>query len=284
MQGAYNGAVFKIARIDGWRVNAVQTADKSGFCMWHHQIDLIAILNPDATAAPDFLPRDQAVLRNRGAGDPPAASRTVPSTYIDLLGRLSEPKGRLVIWMDSGPEGNGKKQVLLDSPGLSDTGKTLPSDALHGPQCLVHWMIPDGANMSLSMGMTFHTWVSVAKNKDVYVLDHRWTYRVTHDQDFYATHIISGNVTFNVGVLEHKKLTPDLVRSQIVKHQIPLGFQRVKPEVVMYSDGSGFSYDIVDVQKAVNFPLGSKYRANRIVIENTKELIAGAGVIERIFK
>jgi hypothetical protein len=252
--------------------------------MWHHQIDLVAILNPDATAAPDFLPRDDAVLRNL----PPAAapggagpSRTVPTTYLDLVGRLSEQRKRLVIWMDSGPAGNAKKQVLLDSPGLSDANTTLPSDALHGPQCLVHWMIPDGSNMSLSMGLTFHTWVPVAKSRYVYVLDHRWTYRVTHDQDFYATHIISGNVTFNVGVLQHKKLTPDLVRSQIVGHKVPLGFQRVKPEVVMYSDGSGFSYDIVDVQKAVNFPLGSKYRATRIVIENTKETMAGVGVIER---
>lgn len=278
MQGAYNGAVFGIARFEEWRVNAVQVKDGSAFAMWHHAIKLTAILNPDTMAAPDFLARPGVPVLGQNA------SRTAPSTYRDLLSRLAEQKGRLVIWMDSGPNGAGKKQVLLDSPGLGANGLTLPSDAQHGPQCLVHWMLPDGANMSLSLGLEFHTWVPISRRPDVYVLDHRWTFKVTHDQDYYATHVISGNVTFNVGMIQHLKLTPDFVRSNIVQHRVPTGFQRVQPSVTVYPDFSGFEYDIVDVQKATNFPLGSKYRATRIVVENAKELAAGVGLLERAFK
>ena len=265
MQGSYNGVVFEICRIESFRTAPVLSRDGSSFVCWHKVIQAICQLNVGATARYKFAGANVA-------GQGPDAS-TPPMTYLEMLNRLAVHRKRLVIWMDSGPDG-ARKQVLIDSPPKAANGTTLPSDALYGPQCRVAWVVPDGANKSLTMGMEFHTWVAAAKNDQYprYVLDHRWTFQVTNDQDYYAAHLITGNVQLNVGLMQHHKILPDSFRRTLF-HPIPDGFQRVTAEPTFYPDGSGFDYTIVDVEKATNFPMGAKYGITRITVEQTKEHI-----------
>lgn len=67
MMLSYDGIVFDVLMLEDWMRQAVYTDDRTTFLYWHHVIDVVCVLNPDATAANKFPRR---VFEEKGLRTP----------------------------------------------------------------------------------------------------------------------------------------------------------------------------------------------------------------------
>ena len=316
MQVAYNGVVFDLVLLTNWQRERVDTKDKTTFLWWHHIIDMELVYNREATDAqwfPDYshtagrhtdgkfspMGTDKArvdvldAVRVPKGGvvgvRPPKSSIPggVPMTDMEIRERMSIPRKKLIIWMNSGPfPGVGEYGIILEQPWGN-----LECDAQHGPSCTYNGVTQINGNSMGSYALRFETWeapirygessqwsnrdpstsVINAKGKlnspfalglginSPALVSNRWSMASKpNPQTHLLTREIEGEAIFRMDILKMRRLSADELRYQFM-HPIPMGFVRRPPEVYLNSAGNGVRYKIADDMQSTNFPGGAKY-------------------------
>lgn len=173
--------------------------------------------------------------------------RTALLTDVELRTRLSIPRAPLKIWAY---DVDGKPVYLLICPKAG-----YPCDPINGPKPLGPPDIVDVTGEGLTFGVHFQVECATLPNPDAsdqLILSHRWQMIHEHDEDYYLTRVIDGEVVFNASLLQAFELNPDVFRSQLF-HPIPLGFRREIPLVTLSPDGNTLKYRVVDTDTSITF-------------------------------
>lgn len=195
-----------------------------------------------------FKPKENPANLPGGAGGGPADAAI--SDFI-VRQRLAVPRRKLFLWMHSNL-GKDVPRLILESP-LGSAG----TDCKTGPHFDVTWMDVIGGNTTIVLGFKVTTdvnnWVTYGKQQSA-LLGNSWSFAVSHDQDYFATHIIEGVATFRRDVLEEifSGRSAHDFRSEFM-HPIPVGFKREKADVKLLPDGTSVAYTIVDVEQPMTF-------------------------------
>ena len=103
---------------------------------------------------------------------------------------------------------------------------------------------------------------------------------MTTDEDYFATHIIEGEVRFRNDALELAGVNPDNLRARFI-HPIPLGFKRMEPWLRFDESQLVCNYRLVDVETPTSQPGVSAYGASRVEVFHQREMLsppASAGI------
>lgn len=206
------------------------------------------------------LPVEFPQVANRGAAFFGSAGLNGVETDVDLKTRLWLPRQRFVI---SAYSTAGQKVVWLESPRNG-----APCDAANGPHPLSVDVV-DATGDGATLGVHFQIKTCVPPcpaESDRLVLSHRWQMTHAHDENYYLTRIVKGEIVFNGSVVHKYGLRPDAVRSQFI-HPIPLGFRRGGPQIVQSSDGLTIGYTIVDTDASVTFDAGDSGATHMDIVE-----------------
>ena len=292
MELEYNGVSLELLSIDRADRVGVYTPDGADLLYVKWVLSATCVYAPSpgypvATAASALSPDTEARLYDRAPPPPPLFSReqvrgTDPSippftqvtnvgydrtdprwltdanrpgrfnavmTDAELRARLWVPRARLKI---TAHDANGREVVWLQSPkpGLS-------VDVANGPHPISVDVV-EAAGSGHSMGVHFQIETSVSpcpSGSDRLILSHRWEMAHDHDDDYYLTRYIQGEVVFNAEILDKLDIWGDHVRNQFF-HPIPLGFRRGGPKLVQSSDGLVIRYTIRDTDQTVTFEPG----------------------------
>lgn len=185
-------------------------------------------------------------LRNNVAGAQNQIGVSPTLTDIELRTRLFIPRKQLSItaW-----DTDGSQIIWLQSPAPG-----AKSDVSGGPYPRAVDIIQSSGEPN-SIGVYFEIETDLTPchtGEDQAVLAHSWQMTHTHDEDFYLTRIITGEVVFNQAVLDANGVNPDWLRQQFF-HPIPLGYKRGLPEVTISPDGNTIRYVITDTDPTVVF-------------------------------
>ena len=199
-------------------------------------------------------------MEQDGAGGQPANQmRSGPETDAELRYHLMTPRGKFILWAYDRQTGKQFKWVESPRPGFE-------VDAANGPHPLACDVVnASGEPHSISV----HYQIKTAQTpcpvgSDRFVLSHRWEMSHVHDENYYLTRVIEGEIVFHAGVKHVIGLHPDMLRNQFL-HPIPLGFQRHAPRIVQSSDGLTIRYVITDTDPTITFSPGDS-SATRIEI------------------
>ncbi len=181
-------------------------------------------------------------------------------TDAEVRSRLWVPRKPLRIWAY---DTSGKKVLWLESPRNG-----APCDAAHGPHPLsVDVIETTGDGSTLGIHFQISTKVSPCPaGSDRMVMSHRWEMTHAHDQNYYLTRVIKGEIIFNGAVVHQLGLRPDLVRNQFI-HPIPVGFRRGGPQITVSADGLTIGYTIADTDPTVMFDAGDSGATDISIVE-----------------
>lgn len=204
-----------------------------------------------------------------------APDKTTPDIWLE--------SPRLLTW-----------QTLTTAPGsvVYPDASTLPqyqpfnneplTDAANGPLPLAANIIEPSGEAGV-FGVFFQISTCVVPTEpeaEQAVLSHRWETTHGHDDNYYLTRTIRGQVVFNGGLLRAAQVNPDWLRNQFI-HPIPLGFQRSLPELTETSDRLGIQYTIVDTNPTVVFDPGSSGATQMSIVETVNYLQPNAWLPNR---
>jgi len=181
-------------------------------------------------------------------------------TDAEARTRLWVPRRKLKI---SGYDSDGNKVVWLESPRGTAT-----CDAANGPHPLSVDVV-EATGDAGTLGIHFQVRTCVPPcpaGSDRLILSHRWEMTHAHNDDFYLTRTIRGEVVFNGAVVNKNDLRPDLFRNQFM-HPIPLGFRRAGPQITQSSDGLTIHYTLVDTDPTVVFDPGDSGATQMEIVE-----------------
>lgn len=204
----------------------------------------------------------------RPTGNIPVNADAALTDFI-VRQRLAVPRRKLFVWMHSSL-GLDTPRLLLESP----LGSAV-TDCRVGPQFDVTWFDVIGGNLSLVIGFKITTdvnnWVPPGTSPgdgtgQPAMLGNSWSFTVTHDQDYFATHTVEGMATYRRDVLEAKGLNTADLRTEFM-HPIPIGFKRDAVEVKQIGDGCTIIYQFKDVEQPMHFVggLGVNDKSSRLV-------------------
>lgn len=286
MNASYDGIGFSILKVHEaiWE----QVFDQSGerFLCNHFGLRGTCWLNPEATTAVNFP---------RGPGDyvfRPGEQASPAVTLVELISRLSQPRKKLVLSMNSliptnpgvGPNTPVEEEILV-SPY-----EGMETDARHGPTCKVWGIIPDHGLASLVLDLEFHTHLAPCQEDDASpVLANVWSSKDSYDPENYArTTIIEGICYFRMDRLLQSAMAgeADLARDFVVPPIRP-GYKRVAPVFELNETGDALRYVVVDTEQPMSFPIGQLLLLASISVIEEKSYVKpfdALGLIERIDK
>ena len=216
-------------------------------------IDLIGAADAAAGADGGFAgPAPDVPGAFQGGGNIPINADAALTDFI-VRQRLAVPRRKLLLWMHSnlGPD---VPRILLESP----LG-TAVTDCRNGPQFDVTWFDVIGGNLSLVIGFKVTTdvnnWVPSGGSPGQRLpalLGNSWSYTVTHDQDYFATHTIEGTAVFRQDAVMAQGINEADLRAEFM-HPIPLGFKRTECDVKQIADGTALIYRVLDVEQPMHF-------------------------------
>lgn len=181
-------------------------------------------------------------------------------TDAEVKARLWTPRRKLQIFAY---DQTGRKIVWMESPRDGAI-----CDAANGPHPLAVDVVEatgDGA----TLGIYFQISTKIPPcpaGSDRLVLSHRWEMSHTHDDNFYLTRVIKGDIIFNSAMIAKHGIRPDLVRNQFI-HPIPLGFRRGGPQITQSADGLTIGYTIADTDPTVMFDAGDSGATRMDIVE-----------------
>ncbi len=199
----------------------------------------------------EFAGKEFAYLRDYGTSVHPYENG-YPAAMTDAVinNRLMTPRKELKI---TAYDKDGKPVVWLQSPRPG-----YKVDAANGPFPIACSVV-EATGEGQSFGVHFQiktAIVPVDPDAERLILSHRWQMTHTHDEDYYLTRVIQGEIIFHPAVVDKYEVRPDWFRNQLI-HPIPLGFQRKNPVVAMSSDGLTLAYTVHDVDPTVTFDPGN---------------------------
>ena len=214
---------------------------------------------PFRGSAPNLDPVDQAEP-NSGAPFDAAISDA------EFRLRLMLPRGQLAIYTY---DRTGKQIFWFVSPAAG-----YAIDPANGPHPISLDVIESvGDGMTFGVNYQIETAVlPVPSGSDQAILSHRWEMTHDHDDDYYMTRVIRGEVVFNAAKLDALGLNPDWFRSQFF-HPIPLGHRRKLGPIVQSSDGLVLRYEIYDTDTSITFDAGDSGATRMDIVENLKYTI-----------
>lgn len=193
-----------------------------------------------------------------------------------LVPLLLEPRRKLKITAYRKLQNEDKpvEFTWLESPRGS-----LKIDAANGPHPLGCTLVePTGeAPVSGLLNFQIETHLPLAEGDEARpLISHRWTTSVQHDEDYYATRVVSGEAVFDPSLLDKFAAHPHEFISQLY-HPIPVGFRRGLPEVTLESDNSRLSYTFTDTAVPMVFDAGTS-GATQCWIEEEWKYVSPMGI------
>ncbi len=267
----YNGVELKVlSTLPGTK--RVVVRDRSGLHYLYTKwiFDVICLYNPAGTTAPAAL----------AAAFPLASVVTTPGplgrgspafTDSQLRDLLRQDRKQLLVFSEDG-------QYVLQSPQPA-TGTalatlnvaantvtiplpTLDCDATGGPRIMKCDIVEAHGIKSYTIHFQIET--DVCEFTGAEVLSHSWNTRLSVDQDFQATRLISGELKFRLDEMERLRAAdgrlPDSYRT-LFGHPCPDFFARTNIDVFEHDDKCTVSYQVTDTQR--HFNLGSNSPATR---------------------
>lgn len=201
---------------------------------------------------------------------PPNVWFTGAESDAEIRYRLLKPRCPLRVWAWDGRTGKPIRWLESPRPGFT-------VDATVGPtpiSCDV--VAADGEPNSVAVLFQIRTDVTPCPvGSDRFVLSHRWETTHGHDENYYLTRQINGEIIFHAGVRDALGKNPDLVRNQFM-HPVPLGMKRQPAMIAQSSDGLKISYTVLDVDQAITFSPGDS-GATHIEIEEKMTVVMPRG-------
>jgi hypothetical protein len=299
MEMMYNGVHLDLIELQRVERRTITTPDETTVLYTEWDIQATGVLHPSVshqavatsiggTSVTYANPSQNVLTRVSPAptatgGNPNFPSITTPGTEgplatdRELLPRLLVPRKTLVIWAYGGV--GDTQQVWLQSPRPG-----LNQDARGGP---IVQAIPvtsiQGQGVSMGVQLSIKTWVPPCPyGSDRLILAHRWQTTLEHDDDFFLTRRITGEMHFHAGVKEKFDIRPDWVYHQMF-HPIPLGFRRTLGPVSRSPDGLVVRYSYIDTDQRVVFdPTNSG--ATRVEIVEHSGMVAPMQGVEDLMK
>lgn len=210
-------------------------------------------------------PGGVVVKQEQNVRTPQPIGQTALLTDVELRLLLSQPRKKLLI---SSFDVNGDPVIWLQCPKNDD----YPCDPANGPKPLGPPDVIDATGEGLTFGVYFQiecATLPVPDGSDQLILSHRWQMTHEHDENFYLTRRIDGEVIFHAGLLEFYNITPDLFRSQLF-HPIPLGFRRGLPVITLSPDGNVLKYTVTDTDTEITFDPGDTGAAQMSIVEKVQ--------------
>jgi len=218
---------------------------------------LVGTLHPAdrKTAFKGAVPIQQPLYQYKGVD--PFGGETAGVTDRVVVPLLLTPRQKLKLigYRPADEEEAVESFVWLESPRPG-----YDCDSLNGPHPLGCSLVEATGDAPASGVLNFQieTHLPLAETDSARaIISHRWTTTITHDEDYYATRIISGEAVFDPSLLLKYNQSADAFISQLY-HPIPLGYRRGLPDVTLASDGSKLTYVVTDTAVPCVFdPAGS---------------------------
>lgn len=275
-----NGVNLHVLELQRYARRNVLTPDQARVRYIEHLLAASCVYAPGGTPAlPSLTAMDPAFLRRlqgndrtkdalAGGGrgvDPalapvslenPAGGVRLPTLFSgaetdhELFHRLMQPQKKFILWATD--RRTGREIRWLESPRQG-----FELDADNGPMPLSCDVVGvSGEGHSVGVLYQIRTCLPPCPERsDRFVLAHSWQMTHAHDDDYYLTRVIQGEIVFHPGVVRLNEIRPDLIRNQFI-HPIPLGYRRGVPEITASSDGLTIRYTITDTNPTVVFAPG----------------------------
>jgi hypothetical protein len=280
LYGSYAGVPFRSLSVDEYGKWLTPTADGTQPVGIHVQFSGTILVSPDHLSKLDFDRADQGLVEPELEGPnlhppgPPVMS--VPELVFHLERRLNVVRKPLLLWgyKPALPGRRPERVYLVRSPAVDQDGRYLPSDMLHGPTPEATYCGFETGQGGLLFSFKVHTDLPLCE--DTYraspIVANTWSMGVSNDDDFFARHVIQGEVICRMDLMRSRKLSIDMLRGWFV-HPIPRGFRRVEPSpnLVMLDGGSRYTYTLVDVEQPADQPGVAAYGASRINVVHQRE-------------
>ncbi len=269
MKVEYNGVELTMLEMHSYERKNVYSTSGADHLYVRHALNMTCALaaggHPYCLASAPVYGNDQRIAekpnpRSSLKGVPPQFGDTAFNPYkgVDPLGGeqagvtdriiiplLLVPRKKLKITGYRPSDGGAFTWLESPRPGLS-------VDCLSGPHplgCVLAEPTGD-APASGVLNFQIETHLPLAESQSARaIISHRWSTTLSHDEDYYPTRTIHGEVVFDVGLMAFMMRKPDDFLSQLY-HPIPVGYRRGLPEVGMADDGSRLSYTITDTKVA----------------------------------
>lgn len=192
---------------------------------------------------------------------PGALWHSGPETDAELRLRLLTPRQKLILWAYERQTGNPMLWVESPRPGY-------PTDVNNGPRPLSCDVV-SAAGEPNSVVVHFQVQADLSPcpiGSDRVVLSHRWEMSHSHDENYYLTRTIKGQIVFNGGLMDALGERPDFLRAQFI-HPIPVGFKRMIPEITQSSDGNTIRYTVTDTDPTITFDPGNSGATQMHIVE-----------------
>ncbi len=278
MKIEYNGITMELVELHAYERQNIYTPDGADLLFVRHRLNMSCALAPGgnpygmATQGADAQdPRLSPKARQRDVVGPKNGPPPLPvvTQYRgrDVFGGdaagvsdrllsplLLTPRRKLrVTAFKIDATGNPVEVVWLESPRPGQ-----PCDSMSGPHplgCTVAEATGDAPSSGL-LNFQIETHLPLSEVEGArFIVSHRWTSAITHDEDYYATRIVSGEAVFDQGMVLQFKVPPAAFLNQLY-HPIPLGFKRNLPHVELSSDGCKLTYEFTDTAVPCVFDAG----------------------------
>ena len=296
MKVVYNGIEMHMLELHSYSRNNVYTEDRADVLAVRHHLNMSVVVGAgghphgmahkrlsdnDARLKPE--PRrtgfrghpkltgqlDNTVAYGASVDRNPWAEEWVGATDRVLVPLLMTPRQKLKITAyrpkEKDNDASAQEMTWLESPRLGQV-----VDVMNGPHPLGCTMTePTGdAPGSAVLNFQIETHLPLAETDDARaIISHRWTSTLQHDDDFYATRVVSGEAVFDQGLLHLFNQNASDFLNQLY-HPIPLGYQRGLPEVTLSSDGAQLRYTFTDTAVRCVFDAGQSGATQCWIDEN----------------
>jgi hypothetical protein len=181
---------------------------------------------------------------------------TVPWTDVEIRERLRRPRRQLMVWLNSGPDGDAEFMLLSPYPGMD-------LDAQGGPLCTILELPEVHGVQTAVLRLKFDTWEAAPPTTSPLgvpaLVSNRWNMGFGWNPESHLrTQTVSGTAVFRLDCLALNRLTADQLRQQMW-HPIPAGYRREIKKVEQNPGGDAIEYEFEDTEVIMNNPGGAEY-------------------------
>lgn len=251
----YNGINLKVVQMVEWLRTSVYSEDNTAYLWTDHKVTVKAIYDGGQTNT--YVAKKIANPNKIVIGINPNNFSPV-STDIAIRHKLSEPRGKLLIWESSALDIVPEEMIMECPLGAAKT------DLNNGPHPLLHAI--EEVRGSRTFVVTFSVAFSANENyaapvdnqanslngSSPLIMANTWTSSLSYDENYNAVRMIKGEAVLRADLLKLYNLTADSFREKI----IPAPGRNVKrfiDELTLHSDGHTYSYTVRDVQQAMEY-------------------------------